>query len=251
MAHVYGADFYDYINPGSRLSAKVVVPLVRSVVSVETVLDVGAGQGAWAAEWLAQGAGEVIAVDGHYAGAGQLLIPEASFVAHDLSTPLDLGRRFDLVQSLEVAEHIPEAHADCLVDTLVAHGDVVLFSAAVPHQGGEHHVNEQLPEYWRRKFDARGYAAFDWLRPQLRDRVEVAPWYRFNTVLYANDRGLQRLAQEVLTARVSDGTPLANCGDLRWVLRRSVVRLMPRGMVDWVAAANAAQKARAAKGNAA
>jgi SAM-dependent methyltransferase len=251
MAHVYGAEFYDYINPGSRLSAKVVVPLVRSAVHVATVLDVGAGQGAWAAEWLAQGATEVTAVDGHYAGAAQLLIPDSCFVAHDLSTPLELGRRFDLVQSLEVAEHIPQEHAECFVDTLVAHGDVVLFSAAVPHQGGEHHVNEQMPDYWRRKFAARGYTAFDWLRPQLRHRSEVAPWYRFNTVLYANEAGLQRLTSEVQAARVADGKPLAIGGDLRWTLRRNVVRLMPRGMVDWVAAANAAQKARAAKGRAA
>ena len=251
MVHVYGAEFYDYINPGSRLSAKVVLPLVRSAVRAETVLDVGAGQGAWAAEWLAQGATQVMAVDGHYAGAAQLLVPESCFVAHDLSTPLELGRRFDLVQSLEVAEHIPQEHAECFVDTLVGHGDVVLFSAAVPHQGGEHHVNEQPPEYWRGKFVARGYAPFDWLRPQLRQRAEVAPWYRFNTVFYANDAGQQRLAPEVLAARVPDGTSLAIGGDLRWTLRRNIVRLMPRSMVDWVAATNAAHKARAAKGHAA
>jgi hypothetical protein len=251
MSHVYSAEFYDYINPGARLSAKAVVPLVRSAVAVETVLDVGAGQGAWAAEWGVQGAADVVAVDGHYAGAAQLLVDGSRFVSHDLSTPLDLGRRFDLVQSLEVAEHIPQEHADCFVDSLVAHGDVVLFSAAVPHQGGEHHVNEQLPEYWRRKFSARGYAVFDWLRPQLRHQTQVAPWYRFNTLLYANEAGLQRLAHEVQATRVPDGLPLPVCGDLRWTLRRSIVRLMPRGVVDWVAEANAAQKARAAKGRAA
>ena len=247
MAHEYSTEFYDYINPGSRLSAQTVIPLVHSAVAGQTVLDVGAGQGAWAAEWLAAGAAEVVAVDGHYAGGARLLIDESCFVSHDLSTPLDLGRRFDLVQSLEVAEHIASEHADCFVDSLVAHGDVVLFSAAVPHQGGEHHVNEQPPEYWRRKFEARGYAAFDWLRPQLRLRTQVARWYRFNTVLYANEAGSQRLSADARSARVPHGVPLAIHGDLRWMLRRGIVRLRPRRVVDFAAAANAMHKASAAK----
>ena len=251
MSHVYNADFYDYINPGSRLSAQAVLPLVRAAVAVESVLDVGAGQGAWLAEWLAQGARDGMAVDGDYAGEARLLVDKSRFVSHDLTTPLDLGRRFDLVQSLEVAEHIPAEHAECFVDTLVRHGDVVLFSAAVPHQGGEHHVNEQAPEYWRRKFARRGYAAFDWLRPQLRQRSEIAPWYRFNTILYASEAGAERLSAEARTARVADDQALPIGGDLRWALRRGAVSVMPRGVVDWIAAANAMRKARAARSNAA
>jgi hypothetical protein len=133
----------------------------------------------------------------------------------------------------------------------VRHGDVVLFSAAVPHQGGEHHVNEQVPEYWRRKFARRGYAAYDCLRPQLRQRSEIAPWYRFNTVLYANEAGAERLSAEARAARVPDDRELPIGGDLRWALRRGVVGVMPRGMVDWIAAANAMRKARAARSSAA
>jgi hypothetical protein len=73
----------------------------------------------------------------------RLAMPAKHFAAFDLSRPFRLGRRFDLVQSLEVAEHIPPAQTEIFVDNLAAHGDVILFSAAVPGQGGEFHVNEQ------------------------------------------------------------------------------------------------------------
>jgi 2-polyprenyl-3-methyl-5-hydroxy-6-metoxy-1,4-benzoquinol methylase len=64
-------------------------------------------------------------------------------MAQSLDSPLDLGRAFDLVISLEVAEHLPESAADAFIDSLVRHGDVILFSAAIPFQGGHRHINEQ------------------------------------------------------------------------------------------------------------
>ena len=181
--HQYSGDFYAYIDAGSRRSAKAVAQLLLPEMAIASLLDVGAGHGAWAAEWLAAGVGEVLAIDGDYVARDQLAIPAACFRAHDLATPLALGRKFDLVQSLEVAEHLPAAKAELFVANLVAHGDVVLFSAAVPHQGGEHHVNEQPPEYWRKLFAARGFMPFDFLRPRLAGRKDVMPWYRFNSFL--------------------------------------------------------------------
>jgi hypothetical protein len=250
MQHVYGAEFYDYINAGSRRSAREIIPLLQKAVRIDSVLDLGAGQGAWAAEWLNAGVGDVVAVDGQYVDRQALLVPDERFNSHDLSQPLDLGRKFGLVQSLEVAEHIAKERAEQFVDTLTAHGDIVMFSAAILHQGGEHHVNEQLPEYWREKFLRRGFAAFDWLRPRLCDNARVEPWYRYNTVLYASGSGVSRLAPEVLAARVEDDRPLAVAGSLRWRARRMVVSMMPRRLVDRVASVNAARKARAYRGQA-
>src|SRR3990170_3513029 len=193
--HVYSSDFFDYIDVGSRASAQKVAKLLLQEMDIDTLLDVGSGHGAWAAEWLLAGVREVVAVDGDYVAPDQLAIDRSAFVAHDLSRPLDLGRRFDLVQSLEVAEHIAAEHADLFVDNLVRHSDVVLFSAAVPNQGGEHHVNEQPPQYWRERFAARGYSAFDWVRPRIADWREVKAWYRYNTLVYANEAGRKRLSR--------------------------------------------------------
>jgi len=237
--HVYNDDFYDYIDDGSRASARTVAPLLLGEMRIDSLLDVGAGHGAWAAEWATAGVGDVLAVDGDYVRADQLVIPANNFRAHDLSTPLDVGRKFDLVQSLEVAEHLPSAKAATFVETLTRHGDVVLFSAAVPHQGGEHHVNEQPPEYWRQLFAARGFAAFDWLRPRLAGQKQVKGWYRFNSFLYANASGQKRLSPAIRATLVPDGQPLSIGGDLAWKARRAMVRMIPAALVKPVAMAKA------------
>ena len=70
--------------------------------------------------------------------------------------PLRIGRRFDLVNCLEVAEHLDASRADSFVDDLCALGDVVVFSAAIPGQGGTHHVNEQFQSYWQERFRRNG-----------------------------------------------------------------------------------------------
>jgi len=245
--HVYSTDFYDYIDAGSRASAEVVARLIHGEMKVNSLLDVGSGHGAWAAVWMKSGVKDVIAVDGAYVTRDQLVIPPDRFIGHDLATPLDLERKFDLVQSLEVAEHLPGESAASFVDNLVRHGDVILFSAAVPHQGGEHHVNEQPPEYWRERFAKRGYRAYDWLRPRLADKRQVKPWYRFNSFLYANAAGRRRLSKSILAAKVPDGEPLEIGGDLSWLLRRTAVRLIPTSLVKPIAMAKASLEARLRK----
>ncbi len=242
--HVYNTDFYDYIDDGSRASARTVAPLLLAEMKIDSLLDVGAGHGAWAAEWLAAGVDDVVAVDGNYVKLDQLVIPTSNFCAHDLSTPLDLGRTFGLVQSLEVAEHLPHAKAATFVETLIRHGDVILFSAAVPHQGGEHHVNEQPPEYWRNLFKQEGYAAFDWLRPRLADQKQVKSWYRYNSFLYANAAGQKRLSPSIVGARVDDNRLLEIGGDFAWHARRAMVRLIPTGLVKPVAMVKASVEAK-------
>lgn len=245
IEHQYSHDFYDYIDAGSRRSARAVAGLLLPEMTITSLLDVGAGHGAWAAEWLKAGVRQVLAVDGDYVARDQLAIPAENFVAHDLATPLELGRRFDLVQTLEVAEHLPHAKAELFVDNLVAHGDVILFSAAVPHQGGEHHVNEQPPEYWRAKFDTRGYAVFDFVRPGLVGAEGVMPWYRFNSYLYASKAGQKRLSKAVLATRVPEGQPLTIGGDFKWLLRRAAVRMIPTALVKPIAMAKAKIEAAA------
>ena len=245
IEHQYSHDFYDYIDAGSRRSARAVASLLLPEMKIESLLDIGAGHGAWAAEWLAAGVKDVIAVDGDYVTRDQLAIPAANFMAHDLATPLELKRKFDLVQTLEVAEHLPTAKADLFVDNLIAHGDVILFSAAVPHQGGEHHVNEQPPEYWREKFAKRGYAVFDFVRPGLVDKDDVMPWYRFNSYIYANKAGEKRLSKASWATRIAEGQPLTIGGDFKWLLRRAAVRLIPTALVKPIAMAKAKIEAAA------
>jgi SAM-dependent methyltransferase len=193
VGSVYDDRFYaKHAAPWER-SAAVLVPLVAGLVQPRSVLDVGCGTGAWLAAFAAAGATEVVGVDGDYVPRERLKIPPASFLPRDLAEPLDLGRRFDLVMSLEVAEHIPPGRADAFADSLTRHADVLLFSAAIPFQGGEGHVNEQWPAYWAERFAARGFRAIDCLRPRLWSDARVQWWYAQNAVLYATAAALARL----------------------------------------------------------
>ncbi|HET8538439.1 MAG TPA: methyltransferase domain-containing protein [Anaeromyxobacter sp.] len=203
--------------------------------SPRSVLDVGCGRGVWLEAWRRRGVEIAVGVDGAYVDPATLRIPRDAFVAADLSRPLDLGRRFDLVECLEVAEHLDPSAADTLVASLVRHGDVVLFSAATPGQGGEHHVNEQPLTYWIGKFAAAGLAALDYPRAAVRGVRAVEPWYRYNALLFASAAGLERLSPEVRRTAVPDGATPREYAPLPWRVRARLLSALPPPLVHRLA----------------
>jgi len=182
---VYRHDFFAEHASGSSRSAAVVVPLVLSRVPVNSVVDVGCGIGPWAAEFLAQGVPDVWGIDGDYVDRAQLRIPAERFAARDLSKPLQFDRAFDLAVCLEVGEHLPKSRAAGLVADLTSLTPCVLFSAAVPRQGGAHHINEQYVPYWVDLFAKQGYEGVDPIRPWILGNDAVEWWYQQNIVMFA------------------------------------------------------------------
>jgi SAM-dependent methyltransferase len=180
----YDESFYDFIAKSSRQSAKEIVPLVLEFFRPQSVVDVGCGTGAWLSVFREQGIRDILGIDGGYVDVSSLLVPEESFQAHDLVRPLKIGRKFDLVVSLEVAEHISPQYAKTFVESLVCLGPVVIFSAAIPYQGGVNHVNEQWQDYWRNLFNEKGFEAVDFVRKRVWNNPRVEPWFAQNIVMY-------------------------------------------------------------------
>jgi hypothetical protein len=125
--------------------------------------------------------------------ADDLEIPSNCFISCDLAAtgPGGLLRldgssdRYDLVLSLEVVEHLPATVGPSFVATLCSLGDVVLFSAAMPHQGGVNHINETWPGYWSALFWEHGFECFDVLRSAFWLRPDVEWWYAQNSLIFA------------------------------------------------------------------
>ena len=181
----YTEEFYRDIEEGALRSAGELVPLVLQLVQPKSVVDVGCGAGAWLSVFVKYGVNDVLGVDGDWIDKKMLRIPEEQFMFFNLKQPLRLDRQFDLIVSLEVAEHLPSECAETFVDSLVRLGPVVLFSAAIPFQGGVDHINEQWPQYWMRLFQEKRYEVIDCIRKKIWENENVKWWYSQNVLLFA------------------------------------------------------------------
>lgn len=176
----------DYIHTEEihNLTApREVVPLLIQLTKPKSVLDVGCGTGTWLNVFDENGVKDFLGVDGDFVNRSLLKIKTDNFIPVDLRKPLDLKRRFDLVVCLEVAEHLSIENADVLINSLVNHSDQIIFSAAIPNQGGQNHLNEQWPDYWAEKFYEHGYYFHDTIRPIIWNNSKIDWWYRQNIFL--------------------------------------------------------------------
>lgn len=184
--HIYNEAFYKDQQNGSYISAKEILPIIFDLVHPKSVVDVGCGIGTWLSVCRESGIDDVLGLDGPYVSEKMLKIPVEKFKKTDLSKPFAVQRKFDLAMSLEVAEHLPEANAEYFVESLVKLSPFILFSAAIPLQGGHNHINEQWQSYWADKFFKKGYIVIDCIRPVVWKNDAVEWWYAQNVLLFVN-----------------------------------------------------------------
>lgn len=163
------------------------MPIVLDFVKPKSIVDIGCATGAWLSTFIEHGITDVAGVDGEWVQDVDSMIPEDNLMIRDLEEPLKLDREFDLAITLEVAEHLSMARAGGFVDDLTSLSDIVLFSAAIPGQGGAHHVNEQWPQYWAELFATKGYVLVDAMRPALWQRPDVDEWYPQNMFFFVSE----------------------------------------------------------------
>jgi len=223
----YDALFYEYQREGSARSARALLPHVIDALGAGSVLDVGCGAGAWLGAYVSLGVTDHLGVDGDYVDRSMLLVALGKFLPRDIAVPFDLGRQFDLAQCLEVGEHVPTAASAKLVDNIVRHSRRALFSAAVPGQGGEEHVNEQPYAFWRKLFAERGYRLFDFVRPRIQDDDRIESWYRYNVLFFCRDDAIGELPPAVAATRVPDDAPIKDYSPASYRLRKAVMRSLP------------------------
>ena len=187
----YTEDFYQNVQEWAQRSAKEIVPLVFEFIRPQSVIDVGCGTGTWLSAFDEYGVKDFLGIDGDHVRKDMLQIPTERFLALDLTKPFHLDRQFDLVISLEVAEHLPRECAGTFIGSLTELAPVALFSAAIPFQGGTDHVNEQWPSYWAERFREKEYLAVDCLRERVWQNENVAWFYAQNMLIFVRSDFLE------------------------------------------------------------
>ncbi len=233
---IYDELFFDSFDDIAQASAEAVVPMVLDRVPATSVIDVGCGRGYWLRAFRQAGVDRIFGVDGGRIDANRLVIPPDDFAAVDLAgvvdgKPLNVSpyERFDLATCMEVAEHLPENAADHFVRGLTELAPVLLFSAAIPRQGGTGHLNERWPSYWAAIFARYGYVPVDGLRRLIWRRPDVGAWYRQNLLMYDAGERLgqyEKLAGDVVDDIASLDIVHPDYYESQFVDRRSVRDLM-------------------------
>jgi len=198
--NLYNEEFYDKQSRDSYISAVHILSLLKTLVGkelpIDSIVDFGCGVGSWLAAAKHIGVEHVVGTDGDYVPASKLMISKDEFFPNNLAKPdtIKLPQvKFDLAITLEVAEHLDESNASPFIKELTSYSDLVLFSAAIPYQGGHGHVNENWLSYWEKKFNDLGFTAVDLIRPKIWNQQDVCWWYRQNVILFIKNECLKKL----------------------------------------------------------
>lgn len=128
-------------------------------------------------------------------------------------------------------EVIPEVSAEDLIPTLTNFLHVVLFSAAIPGQGGVGHINEQWPEYWCTLLEKYDFVVIDNIRWNFWDDPNILEWYKQNAFLFINKKKLSaypQLKKELLKTKYP---PYPAIHPQTWKRQNSVIENLQRRLV--------------------
>ncbi len=184
-----------------RDSANIIVPFLADLFQPASVIDVGCGLGTWLSVFYENGITDILGIDGDYIDIESLRIPRKNFVSVDLENQLQIDRKYDLLICLEVAEHLSDFRAESFIREITQLSNIIIFSAAIPFQGGEGHLNEQYPEYWIKLFNKFGFRGDDILRPMFWNDCNINWWYRQNVLVFK--RVQEEFNQDAISALIS------------------------------------------------
>lgn len=194
---IYGDKFYDGGGfAATDHTAVVMVPYLLQRFAPKSVLDLGCGMGNYL-KLFAKAGCRVVGLEGSASGLKR--VPESVLaIQYDLRKPLVINQTFDLVMSVEVAEHLPKKYSRTLVGSLCRHSKgLVLFTAAPPGTPGDDHINCQAREFWDGLFLERGFV-FDQEESQrmmsFARSSGVAQWFNEWAYIYSTRERMGKLA---------------------------------------------------------
>lgn len=176
---------YDSIH--NTNAAKYIVPLIIELFSPSNVIDIGCGTGTWLKVFEECGIKDLMGIDGEHVNKGKLHIKSNQFIEFDLEKTINISEKYSILLCLEVAEHLSNSRAKEFVGDLCRISDIIIFSAAIPFQGGQNHINEQYPDYWINFFFNNGFQGHDIIRPRIWNNTNIDWWYRQNILVFTKN----------------------------------------------------------------
>ena len=171
---------------GPHVSSGHLADLVYAEFAPKRVIDLGSGTCAFANRMGEHGV-DATAIDGSPTNAE--FATHCRYFGRDLSQPLDLDEKFDLVTSWDVLEHIPaECEAVAVQNVINLASDWLLLSID-SSSWGHGHVNCKSKGYWRDVFTKAGLvwdkARTDDMQIKIRDNQKITSnWYGYNLTVY-------------------------------------------------------------------
>jgi SAM-dependent methyltransferase len=187
----YEKSFYINQRKKDLRVAEKMVPIVLRFIEPKKIIDVGCGVGHWLYTFRKHGINDVIGIDNEYVPEDKLLIPKDLFIVKDLEKNIKVDETFDLAVCLEVAEHLSKRRAKSFIKEVTALAPIVLFSAAIPGQGGTNHINERWQSYWVTLFKKNNYMMRDCIRSIIWDDKKIPFWYKQNMFFFVKSDELK------------------------------------------------------------
>lgn len=185
---VYDRAFYESRESKTGHAANVILEVVRDLLKKpKHVVDLGCGNGVFLKVCKEKFGASVTGCDGPWVPRELLVIDEEEFVVVDFDKNIKVGERsvgFDLAICLEFVEHVEDATGKEVISWMTRNSKAVLFSAAIPGQGGAGHVNEQQQSYWVNYFERLGWGCHDKIRWKIWHDKKIPYWYRQNVFLF-------------------------------------------------------------------
>ena len=116
----------------------IIVPEIIKLLNPKSVVDIGCGIGTFLNAFKRFGVEDVLGVDGKWVDENQLHvnINPSEFMEWDLENKLSLSKKYDLVVSLEVAEHLSSESANIFCSEPCELGKFNFVFCSYPLSGG-------------------------------------------------------------------------------------------------------------------
>ncbi|MDP6339529.1 MAG: class I SAM-dependent methyltransferase [Candidatus Marinimicrobia bacterium] len=185
MEKVYDKYFFDHANQLKDNTVSEVASIINLFFDFQTVFDIGCGMGLYINELFKNG--KTVTGCDFSKDAIQMASKDFLIFYADVTKPIILNQRFDLVICFEVAEHIHTKYSNQLVINCTKYSNKVLFTAAPTGQGGVGHINEQPYDFWINLFKKQNFNYDQSLSVNIRKKLQeerVVDWLSNNFMVF-------------------------------------------------------------------